>query len=139
MKLRRLAVAPLAALAAGIAILPCAVTSHAATDGAARSASVATAKPAVVRVPILIYHRIATTADNEMTVTTRTFDAQLRYLHDNDYTILPLQKLIDYLRGTSLPPPARSVVITADDGNESIFTEMRPRAEKWKFPVTLFI
>jgi peptidoglycan/xylan/chitin deacetylase (PgdA/CDA1 family) len=37
------------------------------------------------------------------------------------------------------PPPAKSVVITVDDGHISVYTEMLPIALKYHIPITLFI
>ena len=37
------------------------------------------------------------------------------------------------------PLPPRSVIITMDDGNESVYTEALPLIEKYRVPVTLFI
>ena len=74
-----------------------------------------------------------------MTVRTATFRWQLDYLKQHHYPIIPLRALISYLRGQGPPPPPRSVVITADDGHESVFTDMLPVVREYHVPVTLFI
>ncbi len=91
------------------------------------------------RIPILVYHRFGPVVADSMTVTTPVFESHLRYLRDNHYTVIPLRRLADYLLGKAPPPPARSVVITADDGHRSVFTYMFPLVKRYHLPVTLFI
>jgi peptidoglycan/xylan/chitin deacetylase (PgdA/CDA1 family) len=74
-----------------------------------------------------------------MTVTTPVFESHLKYLRDNGYTIIPLRQLVNYYLGHRQPPPLKSVVITADDGHKSVYTDMFPLIKKYHFPVTLFI
>jgi peptidoglycan/xylan/chitin deacetylase (PgdA/CDA1 family) len=92
-----------------------------------------------VSVPVLVYHRFGPSVADSMTVTTRVFESQLKWLKDNRYTVIPLQTLISFLRGEGPPPPPQSVVITADDGHKTVFTEMLPLVRRYNIPVTLFI
>lgn len=92
-----------------------------------------------VSVPVLAYHRFGATVPDSMTVTTSSFAAQLKWLKDNGYTIIPLKTLMNYLSGQGAAPPAKSVVITADDGHKSVYTDMFPLIKKYNIPVTLFI
>jgi peptidoglycan/xylan/chitin deacetylase (PgdA/CDA1 family) len=101
------------------------------------SAVVWAAEP--VRVPVLNYHRFGPAVTDSMTVTTPVFEAQLKWLQENGYTVIPLRTLVDYLRGQGPPPPAKAVVLTADDGHKTVYTEMLPLIRKYGFPVTLFI
>ncbi|HXX82047.1 MAG TPA: polysaccharide deacetylase family protein [Thermodesulfovibrionales bacterium] len=97
------------------------------------------ADPARVQVPILLYHRFAPVVADGMTVTTAVFESHLTYLRDNGYTVLPLRQLVDYYLRKGPPPPSRSVVIVADDGHKSVYTDMYPLVRKYHIPVTLFI
>lgn len=90
-------------------------------------------------VPILLYHRFAPTVADSMTITTAVFESHLKYLRDNGYTVIPLRAVVDWLLGKGPAPPPRSVVITADDGHHSVFTEMYPLVMRYHVPVTLFI
>lgn len=94
---------------------------------------------AQVKVPILVYHKFASTPKDLMTVTPEVFEAQLKWLKDNGYTVIPLKTLIDYLQGNGAPPPPKSVVITDDDGHISMYNIMVPIIKKYNIPVTLFI
>ena len=90
-------------------------------------------------IPVLNYHRFGPRVADSMTVTTKVFEAQLQWLADNGYSVIPLKALVDYLRGNGSPPPPKSVVITADDGHKSVYTEMLPIVSRYQVPVTLFI
>jgi hypothetical protein len=76
---------------------------------------------------------------NAMTVRTVTFRSQLDYLRRHGYPIIPLRTLVLYLLAQGPAPPPHAVVITADDGHESVFTEMLPIIREYQVPVTLFI
>lgn len=92
-----------------------------------------------VAVPILVYHRFGPVVADSMTVTDDTFAWQLRYLKEQGYTVIPLRGLVDYFRGAGPPPPPRSVVITADDGHRSVYSDMLPLIRQYGIHVTLFI
>jgi peptidoglycan/xylan/chitin deacetylase (PgdA/CDA1 family) len=92
-----------------------------------------------VSVPILLYHRFGPTVADSMTTTTKVFAAQLQWLKDHQYTVIPLRTLVNYLRNAGPPPPAKAVVIVTDDGHKSVYSDMLPLIRKYNFPVTLFI
>lgn len=93
----------------------------------------------VLRVPILLYHRFGPVVADSMTVTTNVFESNLKYLRDNGYIVIPLRQLLDYYLKKGPPPPPRSVVITAEDGHRSVYTDMFPLIKKYRIPVTLFL
>jgi len=90
------------------------------------------------RVPILLYHRFGATVADGMTVTTPVFEAQMKYLHDNGYTVIPLRRLVDYYRGKAPAPEPKSVVIAEDDAHKSVYSDMLPIMKKYRYPVTIF-
>lgn len=92
-----------------------------------------------VEIPILLYHRFGPVVSDSMTVTTSTFESHLRYLRDQGYTIIPLRHLVDYYYQKRPSLPSRSLVITADDGHKSVYSEMFPLIKRYHFPVTLFL
>ena len=92
-----------------------------------------------VSVPVLVYHRFGPSVADNMTVTTAVFESQLQWLKANQYTVIPLRTLVNYLGGAGPPPPPRSVVITADDAHITVYTEMLPLVRRYGIPVTLFI
>jgi len=92
-----------------------------------------------VSVPVLVYHRFGPAVADGMTVKTTVFESQLQWLKDNQYTVIPLRTLVNYLRGEGPAPPPKSVVITADDAHKTVFSDMLPLVRKFGIPVTLFI
>ena len=101
-------------------------------------AGVLPAAGADTAVRILVYHRFDPAKAAAMTVTTPVFAAQLAWLASQNITVLPLHALVDRLRaGASLP--ASSVVLTADDGHRSVYTQMFPLIRRYRVPMTLFI
>jgi peptidoglycan/xylan/chitin deacetylase (PgdA/CDA1 family) len=91
------------------------------------------------RVPILAYHRFGASVADSMTVKTSVFRSQMEWLRTHDYTVIPLTGLVDYLTGQGPPPPPKAVVITADDGHKTVYSDMLPVVRQYKLPVTLFI
>ncbi len=88
-------------------------------------------------VPILCYHRFGT-GGGKMAVSPAGFAAQLDWLERNDYHVIRLSQLVGYLEGRQ-PLPRRSVVITIDDGYESVHRHALPLLQKHGFPATLFV
>ncbi|GJM13139.1 MAG: polysaccharide deacetylase [Pseudohongiella sp.] len=87
---------------------------------------------------VLLYHHVAEDTPPSTTISPRDFDAHLRYLRDNDFNVIALDRMIDSLRsGRSLPE--KSVVITFDDGYSSIYEEAFPMLESYGYPFTLFL
>ena len=90
-------------------------------------------------IPILLYHRFGPVATDSMMVTTAVFESQLKYLCHHGYVVISLRQLVDYSLGKRPTPPAKSVVITADDGHKSVYTDMFPLLKQYRAPATLFI
>jgi peptidoglycan/xylan/chitin deacetylase (PgdA/CDA1 family) len=88
-------------------------------------------------VPILCYHRFGNSG-GKMVVSPAHFAQQLDWLARNDYHVIPLAQLVGYLEGKQ-PLPKRSVVITIDDGYESVHRYALPLLRKHGFPATLFV
>ncbi len=97
----------------------------------------------VQTVPILCYHRFGTSAatagwGGKMTVSPANFAAQLEWLARNDYHVIRLAQLQAFLEGKQALPK-HSVVITFDDGYESVYRYALPLLRKYNFPATLFV
>jgi peptidoglycan/xylan/chitin deacetylase (PgdA/CDA1 family) len=97
------------------------------------------AQTAVNGTPILLYHRFGPAVVDGMTIKTSVFESHLRYLRDNGYRVIPLRRLIDWELKKGPPPAPKSVVIVADDGHKSVYSDMLPLVKRYNVPVTLFI
>lgn len=88
-------------------------------------------------VPILCYHRFGN-GGGKMAISAAAFAQQLDWLARNDYRVIPLGQLGAFLEGR-LALPKRSVVITIDDGYESVHRIALPLLRKYDFSATLFV
>lgn len=101
-------------------------------------AGAALAQDAGTTCTILCYHHVDDPAKNEYTVTPADFSAQLEYLKANQFTVLPMQTVVDAYRGKGKLPP-KSVVITIDDGWRCANENALPLLKQHGYPSTLFI
>src|SRR5262245_39675249 len=92
-----------------------------------------------IHIPILCYHNFNPTVTGSMKLTPQRFKAQLKWLKKNGFTVIPLKQAVKYLQGKRISLPAKPVVITVDDGWQSVYKYMYPLVRKYKIPVTLFI
>lgn len=94
-------------------------------------------------IPILMYHYFydkdagETGADSNW-MEIGSFEAQLKYLSDNNYYYPTWQEVREFVDG-KITLPSKSVVITMDDGHKSVFNLALPLLEKYKVKATAFI
>lgn len=86
---------------------------------------------------VLCYHRIGTGAA-KMIVSPAQFEEQLEWLARHHYTVVRLADLAEFMAGRRALPQ-RSVVITLDDGYESVHRHAWPALARRGWPATLFV
>lgn len=87
---------------------------------------------------ILQYHHVSSSTPPVSSISPEDFRRHMAYLRDNDFNILPLEEVLERLQaGESLP--AKSAVITFDDGYRSVYDEAFPILKENDWPFTLFI
>ncbi|MFT7774185.1 polysaccharide deacetylase family protein [Roseateles sp.] len=91
----------------------------------------------VQAVPILCYHRFGG-PPTRMNITAARFEAQMQWLATHQYQVVRLSDFAQFLAGRRALP-RRSVVITIDDGYESVYRQAFPVLRKYGFPATLFV
>lgn len=91
------------------------------------------------KIPVLCYHRFGVEVADSMTIKNSAFTEQMEWLKTHGYTVIPLDTAMQYLQGKVKNIPAKSVVVTVDDGHKSVYTDMAPIVKKYNIPVTLFI
>lgn len=97
------------------------------------------ASGASLRVPVLVYHRVAATAEDGMTLRAANFRDHLRVLEDQGCSVIPLANLVAWRLGRRDVLPPRPVALTVDDGHRSVHAQMAPLLAERRWPVTLFI
>ncbi len=89
-------------------------------------------------VPILMYHHFTDGSNvNSATVSSADFNRQMHYLYENGYTTIHLKQLEDFIDG-KIQLPAKTVVITMDDGYRSNYEIAYPILRKYHMRATQF-
>ncbi len=87
---------------------------------------------------IFMYHRFDEMRYPSTSVTKAQFEAHLKYLHDNNFTVVPLSRMIDVIQNKTLLPK-KAVAITIDDAYKSVYTVAYPLLKRYHYPFTIFI
>ena len=91
-----------------------------------------------VLVPILMYHHFADEGAPGTVISGGVFESHLIALRDGGYTAISFQQLLDYVdHGAKLPD--RPVVITIDDGYESVYEVAYPLLKQYDMHAAVFI
>lgn len=88
-------------------------------------------------VPVLYYHSVKESADNEVTISPKTLRQQLKYVKDQGYITLTLSELKNYILNNS-PIPPKSIVITFDDGYMDNYYNAFPALKDLNMVATIF-
>lgn len=92
-----------------------------------------------VRVAVLGYHDFSSTLkETEMRINTTKFRAQMQYLKDQGLSVISMADFTAWKQGKK-SIPARSVVITIDDGWSSVYTDAFPILKEFGYPFTVFL
>ena len=91
-------------------------------------------------VPILTYHRFVPKKQrcDKLAVNAHNFAKQLAYLRDNNYSVINFSQLADFIEGKA-PIPAKSVILTIDDGYRSAYDVAYPVLRKFRQKATIFV
>jgi len=89
-------------------------------------------------VTVLIYHRFGEDKYPSTNVSVKRFREQMAYLRENNYRVMPLSSLVDALQKNK-EIPARTVVITIDDGYRSVYEHAWPILQEFDYPFTVFL
>lgn len=89
-------------------------------------------------VPILCYHRFSKKCDSQLCMPEKVFAEQMKYLKENQYRVISMSMLLNYLRYQQALPK-KAVVITIDDGYKSVYEMAYPILKQYGFTATLYI
>lgn len=87
---------------------------------------------------VLCYHRFEERPRDGLAITPADFEQQLQEIKDNGYTVIGMQDFLAWRRGEK-SIPAKSALITLDDGYVSCYTEAWPILKKFDYPFTMFV
>jgi glycosyltransferase involved in cell wall biosynthesis len=99
-----------------------------------------TRKQMIGGVPILMYHAFGKEDEpaSRFVLPINRFKQHLAWLRRLNYQVISLEDFLQYRRNYSLPP-ARSIIITIDDGYLEISTHVCPILSCHGFPATVFL
>lgn len=93
-------------------------------------------------IPILMYHQVAEVPRKldplGLAVSPGQFEQQMGYLVRNGYSCLTLHEAVKYFRKVGRAP-AKSFVLTFDDGYQDVHSNACPILEKYGFTATVFL
>lgn len=88
-------------------------------------------------IPVLYYHSVKESADNEVTIKPETLRAELKYIQDQGYITLTIRQLKDYILNNS-PIPEKGILITFDDGYMDNYYSAFPILKEFNMTATIF-
>ena len=90
-----------------------------------------------IGIPVLYYHSVRPSADNEVIITPEMLKTELQYLKKEGYTTLTISELNNHLLNNS-PVPSKSIVITFDDGYMDNYDNAFPILKELEMKATIF-
>lgn len=107
-----------------------------------QTAKAADAQDVSFNVSVITYHHFVPGRHqktyNGSILDPQVFEKHLQYLAANNYTVITLKDLYFGLQGEK-SLPAKGVVITMDDGYESVYHYAYPLLKKYHMPATVFL
>ncbi|WP_331345997.1 polysaccharide deacetylase family protein [Cellvibrio sp. UBA7661] len=87
---------------------------------------------------VLLYHHVSNSTPKSTSISPEAFEAQMDYLENNNFTVVPLLELTEKLRKGE-PLPDKTIAITFDDSYASVYESAYPRLKKRGWPFTFFV
>lgn len=87
---------------------------------------------------ILQYHHVSDDTPKNTSITPAQFKAHLKYLKDNDFTVVPLSQIIEKIKNNQ-PLADKTIAITFDDAYIDILNNATPLLNQFNYPYTIFV
>lgn len=94
--------------------------------------------PSSSSVTVLGYHRFENPPHDPLALSTKDFETQMQRLKDTGVTVISMDDFLAWRRGEK-DVPARSAIVTIDDGYISGYSEAWPVLKKFGYPFTMFV
>lgn len=85
-----------------------------------------------MKIPVFLHHHIA-----PCNYTPENFEAELKYLKENDYKTITLKELSDFLDGKKIY--SKSIMLTFDDGYADNYVYAYPLLKKYGYNAVVFL
>lgn len=92
------------------------------------------------KLPVVMYHQLTKNPakSGKYVLTVDTFEKDLQYLRSKGYNSVTVKQLVDYSQGVG-DIPEKSVLITFDDGQETLYEYAMPLLGKYGFTAVGFV
>ena len=87
---------------------------------------------------VILYHHVSDSTPKSTSISPAHFEAQMDYLAQNHFNVVPLLELTEKLRKGE-PLPDKTVAISFDDSYASVYESAFPRLKKRGWPFTFFV
>lgn len=93
-----------------------------------------------VSLPIVMYHQLtkSESKSGKYVLTVEQFEKDLKHLKNNGYQTVTVKQLIDFSEG-KINLPEKAVLLTFDDGNETLYEYAKPLLEQYGFTAVGFV
>ena len=88
---------------------------------------------------VLLYHHVSDRTPPSTSVSPQQFRRHLEFLHEHDFEVWPLERVIERILDPSPSAPDNVVAITFDDAYESVHDQAWPMLEKYGWTATVFV
>ncbi|NME83118.1 polysaccharide deacetylase family protein [Clostridium sp. SM-530-WT-3G] len=88
-------------------------------------------------IPVLYYHSVNDSVDNEVTISPSLLKKELEYIKNQGYTTLSLKEVENYILNNQ-PIPEKSILITFDDGYMDNYYNAYPILKELNMKATIF-
>ena len=88
-------------------------------------------------IPVLYYHSVNDTVDNEVTISPALLKKELEYIKNQGYITLSMNEVENYILNNQ-PIPEKSIVITFDDGYMDNYYNAYPILKELNMKATIF-
>lgn len=88
--------------------------------------------------PVLVYHHIQKKVTSDVSCTPENFEAQIKAIKEAGFMPLSISETAEFLSG-GLKDTKKPVLITFDDGYESLYEYAYPTAKKQQVKMTIFV
>lgn len=90
----------------------------------------AAASSVSAQLPVIMYHQISRSKSEKYIIRSDELESDLKYLAARGYKTVTVQDIINFVEH-KMPLPEKSVMLTFDDGQETVYTLLYPLLKKY--------
>lgn len=87
---------------------------------------------------VFAYHRFNDERHKSTNISNEKLKTDFTYLKENNYTVVPLSKIVDMIK-KNIPIPEKTIALTIDDNYKSFYENGLPIFKEFGYPFTLYV